>query len=200
MRSNRCDGGCRYPASPANCQQVLRSACDNKPATTARAASRCSLQTILEHQLPPGRVRCDSRSLHDLRLPHTIDDHARSRAQLRHGTGDDVANQFQKAMRLMRSNDAQTQEDGFHQLRPHVVQHLDELIIEFNRETAHGLRCWLLELIGEARAEQALPVLIDQLHGDDESLRFWAVRGLERLDTKQARRELYQARTTGLIP
>ncbi|WP_308159328.1 MULTISPECIES: HEAT repeat domain-containing protein [Micromonospora] len=111
-----------------------------------------------------------------------------------------MANQFQKAMRLMRSNDAQTQEDGFHQLRPHVVQHLDELIIEFNRETAHGLRCWLLELIGEARAEQALPVLIDQLHGDDESLRFWAVRGLERLDTKQARRELYQARTTGLIP
>ncbi|MEU7612859.1 HEAT repeat domain-containing protein [Micromonospora sp. NPDC049204] len=111
-----------------------------------------------------------------------------------------MVNQFQQAMRLMRSNDAQTQEDGFHQLRPHVAQHLDELIVEFDRETDHGLRCWLLELIGDARAEQALPVLVDQLHGDDESLRDWAARGLERLDTKQARRELYQARTTGLLP
>ncbi|MFF0468557.1 hypothetical protein ACFYPX_14130 [Micromonospora zamorensis] len=80
-----------------------------------------------------------------------------------------MANQFQQAMRLMRSNDAQTQEDGFHQLRPHVAQHLDELIIE-------------------------------QLHGDDESLRSWAVRGLDRIDTRQARRELYQARTAGLLP
>ncbi|MEU7776225.1 HEAT repeat domain-containing protein [Micromonospora taraxaci] len=111
-----------------------------------------------------------------------------------------MANQFQQAMRLMRSHDPQTQEDGFHQLRPHVARHLDELITEFNHETAHGLRCWLLELIGEAQSEQALPVLIEHLHGDNESLRSWAVRGLELLDTKPARRQLYQARATGLIP
>ncbi|MGW3891626.1 HEAT repeat domain-containing protein [Micromonospora chokoriensis] len=93
-----------------------------------------------------------------------------------------MANRFQQAMRLMRSHDTQTQEDGFHQLRPHVAQHLDELITEFNHETAHGLRCWLLELIGEARSEQALPVLIEQLHGANESLRSWAARGLELRD------------------
>ncbi|MEU8185419.1 HEAT repeat domain-containing protein [Micromonospora sp. NPDC049044] len=110
-----------------------------------------------------------------------------------------MANQFQYAMRLMRSRDPQKQEDGFHLLRPHAAQHLDELITEFNREPDHGLRCWLLELIGDARSADALPVLVVQLHGDDERLRFWAVKGLEQLDTTQARRQLYQARSAGLI-
>jgi hypothetical protein len=114
--------------------------------------------------------------------------------------GDNVANHFQHAMRLMRSRDPQLREDGFHLLRPHAAQHLEELITAFHLEPGHGLRCWLLELIGEARSEQALPVLIEQLHNDDESLRHWAVRGIEQLDTKPARRQLYQARANGSIP
>jgi hypothetical protein len=36
-------------------------------------------------------------------------------------------------------------------------------------------------------------------HSDDESLRWWAVRGLEQLGTKPARCELWQARANGLI-
>ncbi len=102
-------------------------------------------------------------------------------------------------MRLMRSHSPQIREDGLHQLRPHVAQHLEELITEFNREADHGLRCWLLELIGEARSADALPILVEKLHGDDDSLRSWAVRGLEQLDTKPANYHLDQARATGLI-
>jgi hypothetical protein len=46
------------------------------------------------------------------------------------------------------------------------------LIAEFTAESDdHGLPCWLLELIGEARSPLALPVLIDQLGGEDEALR-----------------------------
>ena len=114
--------------------------------------------------------------------------------------GDDVANEFQHAMRLMCSRDPQKQEDGFQVLRLHAAQHLEALITEFHRESAHGLRCWLLELIGEARSADALSVLTAQLHGDDESLRSWAVEGLERLDTRPARRQLHRARSAGLIP
>ena len=110
-----------------------------------------------------------------------------------------MANHFQQAMHMMRSHNPQTQEDGFHQLQPHAAQHLDELIDEFSREPDHGLRCWLLELIGDARSPQALPVLVEQLHSHDESLRSWAARGLEQLDTKPARHELHHARTLGLI-
>lgn len=104
-------------------------------------------------------------------------------------------------MRLMRRHDPQAQEDGFELLRPHAAEHLDELIAAFgNERDDHGLRCWLLELIGEARSPRALPVLVAQLYSDDESLRSLATRGLQQLDTKPARVELWKARANGLIP
>jgi len=63
-------------------------------------------------------------------------------------------------MRLMRKHDPQLQEDGFHMLRPHAAEHVDELIAEFRAEKKdHGLRCWLVELIGDARSEAARPLL-----------------------------------------
>ncbi|MDI5975706.1 HEAT repeat domain-containing protein [Amycolatopsis magusensis] len=111
-----------------------------------------------------------------------------------------MATRFQQALRLMRSRDPQAREDGFHFLLPHAAEHADQLIDEFAREpTDHGLRCWLLELIGQARSPKALPVLAEQLRSNDELLRSWAVRGLEQLATKPARYELWKARANGLI-
>lgn len=100
----------------------------------------------------------------------------------------------------MRRHNPQEQEDGFHNLLPHVADHVDELMAEFRQEQEdHGLRCWLLQLIGEARSPAALPLLTEQLHNTDESLRDWAVRGLRLLDTKPAREQLWRARANGLI-
>jgi len=108
---------------------------------------------------------------------------------------------FREAMRLMRSHDPQCREDGFHQLLPHAADHLDDLIAQFEQEhDDHGLRCWLLELIGAARSPTALPVLGAQLGSNDESLRDWAVAGLEKLDTPEARTLLWRARANGTIP
>ncbi len=96
-------------------------------------------------------------------------------------------------MRLMRSHSPQRQEDGFHTLLPAASEHLDELLEEFQAERDdHGLRCWLLELIGEARSNKGLPVLVDQLGSPDEALRGWAEHGLRLLDTKEARRILWE--------
>jgi len=92
----------------------------------------------------------------------------------------------------MRRRNPQLAEDGFHHLRATAADHVDELIEEFHREHDHGLRCWLLELIGDAASEQALPVLVAELHSDDEALQDWAIRGLRKLDTPQARRLLWQ--------
>lgn len=103
-------------------------------------------------------------------------------------------------MRLMRRHNPQDREDGFALLRPHAAEHLDQLIAEFNQEQAdHGLRLWLLELIGAARSPQALPLLVEQLHNDNERLRSRAVSGLEKLNTKPARYELMKARANGLL-
>ena len=107
---------------------------------------------------------------------------------------------FREAMRLMRSHDPQRQEDGFHQLLPHAADHLDELIEQLQQEQDdHGLRCWLLELIGAAQSPDALPVLSAQLDSSDEALRSRAAAGLKKLDTPEARVLLWRARANGTI-
>ncbi|MEV4635787.1 HEAT repeat domain-containing protein [Actinoplanes sp. NPDC049548] len=103
-----------------------------------------------------------------------------------------VASEFERALRLMRRHDPQLAEDGFQWLSQIAGTHVDELIVEFGRETDHGLRCWLLELIGRTRSPQSFDLLAAQLHSEDEALRDWAARGLQQLDTKEARRVLWQ--------
>jgi hypothetical protein len=111
------------------------------------------------------------------------------------------ANQrFERAMREMRSRDPQRREDGFDFLREHADSFVEELIAEFAAERDdHGLRCWLLELVAEARSPRAFSLLTSELWNSDESLRFWAIRGLEMLDTREARTELYRAKANGWI-
>jgi len=112
---------------------------------------------------------------------------------------------FAWALESMRSGDPQSRENGFDFLREHADTYVDELIAEFQKEEFqkeqgdHGLRCWLLELVAEARSAAALPLLASQLEGDDEALQFWAVRGLEMLDSRDADQALHQARTNGWI-
>jgi hypothetical protein len=107
-----------------------------------------------------------------------------------------MADLFRDAMRLMRRHDRQAQEDGFNTLQPVAAEYTDQLIAEFRQENDHGLRCWLLDLIGEARSETAFPLLVEYLHGNDQALRIQAVAGLEKLDTKQAREELWRSRSS----
>ena len=100
---------------------------------------------------------------------------------------------FKAAMKLMRKHDPQLQEDGFHTIEPRAAEWLPQLIAAFEQERDHGLKCWLLELIGHSGSPDALPVLAAHLHDPDESLRDWAVRGLRHLDTKESRRLLWDA-------
>lgn len=111
-----------------------------------------------------------------------------------------MAKGFEAAMRMMRSRDPQRAEDGFGMLRERAAEHLPELIEQFENEQAdRGLRSWLLELIGIAESPEALPVLTAQLNGTDELLRDWAVIGLTRLNTREARTALWRARANGAI-
>ncbi|TDD73283.1 HEAT repeat domain-containing protein [Actinomadura darangshiensis] len=107
---------------------------------------------------------------------------------------------FEQAMERMRGTDVRVRDDAFDFLREHADTCADELIAEFAADRDdHGLRCRLLELIAEARSPKALDVFRDQLDGTDESLRFWAVRGLEMLDTREAERVLDEARADGWV-
>jgi hypothetical protein len=106
---------------------------------------------------------------------------------------------FAQALESMRSRDTRVRTGGFDFLREHADAYVDELIDEFGREQDDELRCWFLELISEARSPSALRTLAGQLESDDESLQFWAIRGLEMLDTREARHELNLARSNGWI-
>src|SRR5688572_2130171 len=103
---------------------------------------------------------------------------------------------FKKCMAMMRQKrDPQTQEDGFGWLLPHAREYVHELIEEFGPEKDHGLRCWLLELLGSAKSHDSFDFLAGQLRNEDQELRYWAIWGLKNLDTKEARTLLWQARS-----
>jgi len=111
------------------------------------------------------------------------------------GTLSLVTKRFQDAMHLMRRSDPQKQEDGFHSLRPYAAGHVAELIDEFRAEHQdRGLRCWLLELIAEARSPEALPLLTEVAQSEDEPLRDRALQALTLLGTKEARQVLWRER------
>ena len=100
---------------------------------------------------------------------------------------------FDDCMKMMRKSDPHVQEEGFHWLRPYAAEFLDKLIAEFESEQNHGLKCWLLELVGEAKSPSAIPLLAAHLKSEDESLKSWAITGLKNLDTKEARKLLWEA-------
>ncbi len=106
---------------------------------------------------------------------------------------------FAQALESMRSTDTQRRTRGFDFLREHADAYVGDLIAAFDDEQDDELRAWLLELLSEARSPEALPVLVRELEGDDESTRFWAIRGLEMLDTRAAREELEKAEENGWL-
>jgi hypothetical protein len=101
---------------------------------------------------------------------------------------------FDYCIKMLHSRDPQIQEDGFGLLRKQASEYVEELISEFKNEKDHGLRCWLLELIGEARSPVAFPLLVECLNSEDLSFKYWAVRGLKNLDSEEARQVLLEAK------
>lgn len=92
----------------------------------------------------------------------------------------------------MRRHDPQVQEGGFSILVPIALDVLPRLVEAYEGESDHGIRCWLLELIGLAKSEDALPILAREMRDDDESIRDWTRRGLNELNTKEARTILWR--------
>lgn len=89
--------------------------------------------------------------------------------------------------------DAQLQEEGFHILLPHAHEYVAQLIEEFSPETDPGLRCWLLELLAEAKDPNTLPFFLEYRQSDERGLKTVVNRGLIQLHTKEARRALWEA-------
>lgn len=98
-----------------------------------------------------------------------------------------MGNDFARGMAMIHKHDPQVKEGGFGLVKGVAAAHVHELIGAYTDETDRGVRCWLLESLGEARSSEALPVIVDALASPDDSIRDWGQAGLEKLDTKDAR-------------
>ena len=100
---------------------------------------------------------------------------------------------FDESMKMMRSRDGITSEIGFSWLSLFALEYGERLKEELDRETNHGLRCWLLELIGLTKDEGNIALFTEYLVSGDDSYRFWAIAGLRELNTADSRRMLFEA-------
>ena len=89
-------------------------------------------------------------------------------------TSEPSTKDLERWLGMMRKRDPQIQEDGFHALLPHARRFVGPLATAFASETDHGLRCWLLELLGEARDAQLTETFLTLLDDPDYSIRWWA--------------------------
>ena len=94
----------------------------------------------------------------------------------------------------MRNHDPQTMEDGFHTLLPKVDQVLDDLIAALDDPINSIIADVLVELIGDSKRPEALPVLIENLYSENRGRREWAMLGLLHWNTKESRQALRDAR------
>jgi hypothetical protein len=99
---------------------------------------------------------------------------------------------FEECLAMMREGNPQVAEAGYGVLAPRVKKLLPRLIAAFETEDGHGTKCWLLQLIGEARSEAAFDCWKREAQSDDGAIRSWAVRGLTKLDTQPSRDFLFQ--------
>jgi hypothetical protein len=83
-------------------------------------------------------------------------------------------------------------------LAEHADLHLSALIAAFEEERDPWIRALLLSVIADAPRPAALDVFQRHLIVDDEHLRYWALVGLHNLATPEARRALWDARSSTL--
>ncbi len=100
---------------------------------------------------------------------------------------------YDKCLKKMRKSDPQIQEDGFHELLPHTAEFVDELILEVEHETDPGFLSWLYELLSETGSDKTIPIFAKILETNNSDLHEWAVRGLQKVDTKQSRTVLFNS-------
>ena len=102
---------------------------------------------------------------------------------------------YKKSLEILhdRNVHCSEKEEVFWDLVPHAEEYIYELMKDFRDEKNRGIRVWLIDLIGYARSPDAFELLKEQLyHGDPLCFRLYAIDGLKKLDTKEARTVLWE--------
>lgn len=79
-------------------------------------------------------------------------------------------------------------------LREHAPQVLDDLTLAVGQETDERVRTLLVAELAETGDQRLVGFFVRLLSDGNESVRHWAEQGLQRIDTKEARRALFDHR------
>ena len=86
---------------------------------------------------------------------------------------------FRSCIEMIRSDDAETYEQGFWSLIYDVPQFKDEIIQLMQAEKNPKVRAKFVELLGDAKDPKIIPLLVAELEHPDIDVRYWAVLSLE---------------------
>ncbi len=80
------------------------------------------------------------------------------------------------------------------ELQDHAAENFSELTATIGAEENERIKILLLAALAEAGLPEVTPTLAENLHSNQESLRYWAKFGLEKIGTKEARTALWNYR------
>ena len=86
--------------------------------------------------------------------------------------------EFSECIRMLRSDDPMTFEEGYHWIQYHFEAHLDELIEFMRNEQDARMRGRFVELLGDSKDLKVLPYLERELEHQDREVRSWAYHAL----------------------
>ena len=97
--------------------------------------------------------------------------------------------EFEEAIRMLRSSDAETYEEGFNWLESedNLLMYIQTMADRLQLEEDPRMRSTFVELIGNADLEEYVPLLVKELSHRDRLVRSWAYGVLSRSDHECAR-------------
>ena len=105
--------------------------------------------------------------------------------------------QFDEAIRLLRSPDPMTYEEGYHWLQgDNLKQHIQRIAELLETEVDPNMRAKFVELVGDADLPEYVPLLVRELSGECREVRSWAYNMLSNSMHATARFHAEQYRMT----
>lgn len=98
--------------------------------------------------------------------------------------------QFDEAIKMLRSADPMTYEDGYHFLQgDNLIRYAPQIVCLLQSEVDPNMRAKFVELVGDADLPEHIPLLVQELSNPNREVRFWAYNQLSLSIHESAKRE-----------
>ena len=95
--------------------------------------------------------------------------------------------EFDSAIKMLRSTDSMTYENGYQWLRcPNLTRYVHQIVKLLQSEADPQMRAKFVEIVGNADRAEYIPILVEHLSHDCSDVRFWAYSGLLLSEHKEA--------------